>query len=98
VTYRVLLRTEARDDLNEAASWYEERRSELGGEFLDEVRVALERISIAPLSYPAVYRGLRRSLVRRFPFAIYFRPGEQVVTVVAVMHGSRSPTAWQVRT
>ena len=98
MTHRVRLRKEARDDLNEAASWYEERRSELGGEFLDEVRAALERISIAPLVYPAVYRGLRRSLLRRFPFAIYFRTSAEVVTVVAVMHGSRSPATWQVRT
>jgi plasmid stabilization system protein ParE len=98
VTYRVLLRKEAQDDLKDAAAWYEEQRHGLGGEFLDEAASTLNRIGGTPFAYADVHRGVRRALLRRFPFALYFRVESEVVSVLAVMHGSRSPTAWQVRT
>lgn len=98
MTHRVLLRKEAQDDLNDAAVWYEGQRLGLGSEFLLEARESLSRIGAAPLGYADVYRGVRRALLRRFPFAVYFRVEPEAVSVVAVMHGSRSPAAWQVRT
>ena len=98
MTYRLLLRKEAQDDLSDAASWYEEQRLGLGGEFLDEARAAFSRIEANPLAYADVYLGFRRALLGRFPFAVYFRVEPEAVSVVAIMHGSRSPSAWQVRT
>ena len=71
MSHRVLLRREAQDDLNDAAAWYEEQRRGLGGEFLDQSLEALGRIGANPLAFPAVYQELRRSLMQRFPFAIY---------------------------
>lgn len=98
MSHRVLLRREAQDDLGDAANWYEEQRRGLGGAFLDQSLEALERIGANPLALPVVHQSLRRSLMRRFPFAIYYRIEPDVVSVVAIMHGSRSPTAWKVRT
>ena len=39
----------------------------------------------------------RRALVRRFPYAIYFRPVSDEVVVLAVMHGRRLPRRWRSR-
>jgi len=33
-----------------------------------------------------------------FPYAMYFRVYDEVVVVVACMHGRRNPRRWQVRT
>lgn len=98
MTHRVLLRKEAQEELNDAAVWYEDQRAGLRGEFLDEAASTLTRISSTPFAYAEVHRGVRRALFRRFPFALYFRVESEVVSVLAVMHGSRSPTAWRVRT
>ena len=97
MTYRVVLRKEAQDDLDGAARWYEAQRPNLGNEFLDEAVSAFERIGGSPLSYPDAYRGLRRALLRRFPFAVYYRVEPQIVSVIAVMHSARSPNRWQAR-
>jgi plasmid stabilization system protein ParE len=35
--------------------------------------------------------GLRRILLRRFPYAVYFAVEGEVVTVVTVLHVSRHP-------
>lgn len=97
MTQVVRLREEADQDLAGAATWYEEQRVGLGAEFLDEVLAACETISQNPLLYPEVYGNVRRMLMPRFPFGIYFRINNDHVVVFAIMHASRDPTRWQTR-
>jgi plasmid stabilization system protein ParE len=50
-----------------------------------------------PLAYPRVRADTRRGLVRRFPYAVYFRPTADEIVVLAVMHGRRNPRRWRSR-
>jgi len=94
----VYLRPEAQEDLNAAADWYERQRPGLGTELLDEVLGALTRIEEAPLSCPHIRKKVRRALIRRFPFGIYYIVEGDDILVLAVMHGRRDPAKWRVRT
>ena len=96
MTFEVRLRTEAEQDLANAATWYEEQREGLGHEFLDSVLGMLASIAEAPLMYPNAYRNTRRGVIYRFPFCVYFRVENEAV-VVAVMHGGRNPRRWKDR-
>ena len=98
MTLELRLRAEAELDLADAALWYEEQRSGLGHQFLDEVLAAFLIIAETPLTYQVVHRRTRRALVHRFPFGIYYRVETSVIVVVAVMHGSRNPRHWKSRT
>jgi len=98
MTLEVRLRLEAEQDLSDAAIWYEQQLTGLGNQFLDEVQVAFSSISEAPLMYPFVHRNTRRALIHRFPFGIYYRVENTAIVVLAVMHGSRDPRRWKVRT
>jgi plasmid stabilization system protein ParE len=40
---------------------------------------------------------VRRALVGRFPYAIYFRATPNEIVVLAVIHGRRHPRRWQSR-
>ena len=80
-----------------AFEWYENERSGLGLEFLDELRAAYHRIADGPLKYQELRGGIRRALLGRFPYAIYFAIEEEIVVVVAVLHASRDPAEWQRR-
>lgn len=92
------LREEALQDLIEAAGWYEQRRPGLGQRFLDAVELALSRIEETPRLYRSVYRDLRRALLPRpFPYQVFFRLGEDVVEVYAVLHMARNPEEWRRR-
>ena len=71
--------------------------SGLGREFLALVDATLDEIRSRPLSYPVVARDTRRVLLRRFPYAIYFRAYPDAVVVVACMHGRRDPRRWRSR-
>jgi plasmid stabilization system protein ParE len=86
-----------RPKLLDARDWYEDQRSGLGNTFAAEVDRTLGAVLQAPLAYPRVQGGMRRALVRRFPYAIYFRAAPDEIVVLAVIHGRRHPRHWQSR-
>lgn len=94
----IRLRTEAENDIYEAASWYENQRVQLGHEFLDAIEASFSRISQNPLQFPILYRDTRRALLSRFPFGVFFKLEERRIVVLAVMHASRNPVRWRERT
>jgi len=98
VNYSISIRPDAEIDIEDAAIWYEQQRNGLGNDFLDEVQNALRKMSENPYLYPIVHRNTRRTLIRRFPFAIYYLIEQDSLVVIAVMHGSRHPKRWQQRT
>jgi plasmid stabilization system protein ParE len=91
VTYRVIVRPLAERDLMDATAWYDLRRSGLGEEFLDSFDELQARLERMPLIYPVVYRGVRRAVLRRFPYLVYFLVRDEVVFVTACLHAARDP-------
>ena len=87
----------AENDLEEAFHWYERRRHRLGHELLDAVDECFLRVVGNPLAFQKVHRSVRRALVRRFPYCVYFVDNEPEVVVLAVLHGRQSATHWQER-
>ncbi len=93
----VSLRPEAAADLEDAARWYEGHRRGLGRDFLDEVVQALNLVEENPQLFPRVHGEIHRTLIRRFPFGIFYLAGNEEVVVLAVMHASRDPVNWKER-
>ncbi len=58
----------------------------------------LNRICQMLESYAVVYRDVRRAVVRRFPYAVYYRIVSSRVIVTAIFHSRRDPKSWQART
>ena len=94
----VRIREEAEVDLSDAAIWYEQQRVGLGQEFLDRVLSIFESLSDHPTQYPVVHGGVRRALLRRFPFGIFYSVEKEFILIYAVMHARRHPRKWQGRT
>lgn len=94
---RIVLLAEAREDVLEAFRWYETERRGLGKIFRASLNEAIQRIRRAPLASPVVYRDLRRALVDRFPYGIFYRMQPGIIVVVGIVHGHRDPSAWQRR-
>ena len=95
---QIVIRAAAAADIEDAFIWYEEQRSGLGSDFLKTVDDALVAIQRAPHLHPVTHRDTRRALLRRFPYGIYYRIYEDLLVVVACMHGRRNPRRWQSRT
>ncbi len=91
------LRDEAEDDLRDAAQWYEGERVGLGREFTQTARALLATVAREPERYPLVRAEVRRALMRRFPYAVYFIVEPESVVVLACVHVRRDPQVWQSR-
>ncbi len=98
MTPRVEIRPEAEADLAEAFAWYEERRPGLGDRFLLSVEAALSAIQRYPESSPVVHAQVRRALLRRFPYGVFYTVKESAIVVLAVFHCAREPRRWRERT
>jgi toxin ParE1/3/4 len=95
--YQLLTSAQAERDIQDAYRWHEEQRRGLGKELVAELRVAFYKCTASPLVYQPRRGGVRRVLLRRFPYAVYFPLEEQLVEVFAVLHVRRNPSEWQRR-
>jgi plasmid stabilization system protein ParE len=85
-------RAEAADDIGGARAWYEEQRTGLGEDFVDSLEHALDLVQRLPRSFPLVAPEVHRALLRRFPYALYFRlVGSEKIEIIACLHTRRSP-------
>lgn len=97
IEYRLISEPPADLDVEAAFEWYENERSGLGLEFLDELRATYNRILDSPFKYQELRGNIRRALLRRFPYVVYFAIEGDLIVVVAVLHVSRDPAEWQRR-
>jgi plasmid stabilization system protein ParE len=93
----VVLHRAARLELDEAALWYEERRVDLGIEFIAEIDRCLEVIAEYPELAAVVDEDIRRIPVKRFPYSIYYRLEAERIVVLAIFQGKRDPAIWRRR-
>ena len=98
MTLPVSFRPLAKDDVENAISWYGEERPALALVFAESLDVVVARISEAPLQFPAVYGEVRRALLGRFPYGVFFTVATDKVHVLAVVHLHRHPDSWKQRT
>ncbi len=97
MTHLLLLRPQARAELLEAHAWYDAERTGLGAEFLTEFRAAIALLRDMPKAFPLVHQSIRRLLLKRFPYAVYFYLDSGTVVIVAIVHGRRDPATWRSR-
>jgi plasmid stabilization system protein ParE len=97
VTYRLLLRRQAKLDLQRTARWYEQQQPGLGRQFIDQVGTALNRIAGSPTHYQVLHRDVRRTITQKFPYGVFYRIDGTDILVFAIIHLHRNPLAWQKR-
>ncbi|TVQ18490.1 MAG: type II toxin-antitoxin system RelE/ParE family toxin [Spirochaetaceae bacterium] len=88
----------AQQEYSESVDYYEEREPGLGLDFSAEVASAIDRILAHPLAWPFIDEGIRRALLRRYPYGVLYAIAGDSVFILAVMHLHRSPGYWQSRT
>jgi len=93
----VIIRPAAAADIDEAFLWYERQRPGLGEEFLTALETVRDNIAVHPNMYPVTHRDIRRALLRRFPYGLFYRVYDDMIVVVACMHAKRDPSRWRSR-
>jgi len=94
----LIIRPKAEAELSDAFGWYEDQVPGLGADYLNAVEASLYAIKRNPEIYPVVHGTIRRCLIRRFPYALFYLAEPSRIVVLAVLHVRRNPAAWKKRT
>jgi toxin ParE1/3/4 len=94
MAYRLTVSDRAAREIGEAYEWYQEQSPGLGNEFLDALDVQFQSIIGSPQLYAQTQRGIRRALLPRFPYGVFYAAKREVISVLAVVRTSRSPRRW----
>lgn len=95
--YEIEFKSEVYEDIKIAYDWYESQRLGLGEDFLLILEESYAKITRTPKLYQDIYRTVRRKLVSRFPYGIYFVIREDTIIVLAILHTKREPNIWHNR-
>ena len=94
MTLPVVFRRRVQSDLTAAFDWYEEQRSGLGEEFLAAVQSTFKNVEFYPEVFACVHGEVRRAIVSRFPFAVFYSVEPKRLVVLRVLHTARDPSLW----
>jgi plasmid stabilization system protein ParE len=95
--YRSVLSPGAKADISSAVRWYQRKDPSLAFRFTMEALTTLRRIKQSPYQFPVITGRVRRALLKRVPYAIYFYLDEDRAVVRAVVHQRRSDIIWMDR-
>jgi plasmid stabilization system protein ParE len=92
MTRTLVLSTLTEEDLSAARDWYNRKRPGLGEDLLLCVEQALDRILEYPEAFPAILPDVRRTLLRRFPYAVLYRVRQHRIEVEALFPLRAAPS------
>jgi toxin ParE1/3/4 len=90
--YNVSILSEAVDDIDDAYIWYELRQIDLGNKFYKSLDESIHYISYNPYSCEEIYKEIRRYVIKKFPYGIYYKVIFDVkeIQIIGVIHFKRS--------
>ena len=88
--YYVVLTSPAMADIASAVDWYQRRDPKAASRFLSYTRTTIRRIRQNPNRFRIIKGAVRRALVPRFPYYIFFFLKTELVFILAVRHQRQS--------
>jgi len=97
LTLRVRVTPEAQADLAEGRDWYEAASAGLGDAFIAEVEASIRSAADWPNAATPVEGPIRRALVARFPYGVFYVLEEETLVVLGCVHVRRHARVWKSR-
>lgn len=94
MAFRLKFSSRALRETGDAQEWYELQSPGLGDEFIAAMELQLKRLEQAPLLYAEAIPNVRRALLPRFPYGLFFAVWGNLVHILAVLHDARNPSCW----
>jgi plasmid stabilization system protein ParE len=94
VASRVVFRRQVGRDLAAAFQYYEAQQAGLGENFLAAARSSFDAVQRHPEMFAAVHGEVRRAVVSRFPYAVFYRIEKHRIVVLRLLHFARDPKKW----
>jgi toxin ParE1/3/4 len=99
MNYTVSILSEAELDIDNAFIWYEIAQIGLGNDFFETVNKSVLFISNNPFSCTEIYNDIRRFVIKKFPYGIYYKvkSEEKEIQIIGVIHFKRSKRIMRTR-
>lgn len=93
---------EALEEASKAAVWYEKECAGLGYDFFETLESAFDAIEykllpLSPMPDKMNVLGVKRLILKRFPFDIVVLERSAITIIIAVAHQARKPEYWRDR-
>ena len=89
----------AKEDIRDAALWYNKQQNGLGRRFTSEIQSKVLFMKQNPKASNVRYDDVRTAILNVFPYMIHFTldEGNKSIVILAVLHTSRNPRLWESR-
>jgi plasmid stabilization system protein ParE len=87
----------ARAEYRQVVEFYKGEGVLIAREFATETRAALDLIASLPQGSSADEEGIRKKVLRKFPYTIVYTLTDDLIEVIAFAHERRKPDYWRTR-
>jgi plasmid stabilization system protein ParE len=90
----IVFRRSVGRDLAAAYAWYEKQSAGLGERLLVDANASFDTIEEFPEVFAPLYGEVRRTLLSRYPYAVFYRVEPRQIVILAFLHTARDPELW----
>lgn len=94
---RVIFRSSALTDIDDAYQWYEQQQPGLGDSFMAELGKVEALLGDNAMMFGRIRGEVRRAILDKFPYGVFYIARSEFVSIIAVLHQARNPRVWQIR-
>ena len=94
MSYRISYKPLARAEAADAYDWYAQPNIKMGSDFREDVRRTAAFLKINPTIYARVEGNVRRAVLKRFPYSLFYIIEDDHVVVLSVFHQNREPISF----
>lgn len=91
MSFKVAYKPLAQLEIAEAYAWYAQSEIAMGAPFMTELERVDGFLSRNPHLYPCLEAEVRRAILSRFPYSLYFVINGDTVNVLSCFHQHRKP-------
>ena len=96
---QIIILPQAEEEMMKSAQYYNQRVSNLGFDFLNEVENAVKEIRNSPTRWSFVDKSIQKYILKRFPFTLFYEfiSEEKKIIIISIAHQKRKPFYWKYR-
>ncbi len=87
----------AKRELIEAQDYYYKESPQASVGFIEEIEKAFQSLYQFPEAYPVVLGKVRKRVILRFPYNIFYVVRPERIRILAIAHQARRPFYWRSR-
>lgn len=95
--FKAIILPLAKQDIKEAALWYNTKQKGLGKRFTIQIRQKIDLLKQEPYAAASRYDNVRTAVLDVFPYMVHYNVDEakKLILISAILHTSRNPDLWK---